>query len=62
MKEVDALNALWLRMHDELAALSSRGVNRVVDRSGHYIQKDRPDVVIETVGSVVGSYRKAPRP
>jgi pimeloyl-ACP methyl ester carboxylesterase len=62
IEEVDALNALWLRMHDELAALSSRGVNRVVERSGHYIQKDRPDVVIETVGSVFGSYRKAPRP
>jgi len=62
IKEVDALNALWLRMHDELAALSSRGVNRVVERSGHYIQKDRPDVVIETVRSVLESCCKASRP
>jgi pimeloyl-ACP methyl ester carboxylesterase len=58
VQEVDALNALWLRMHEELAALSSRGVNRMVERSGHYIQKDRPDVVIDTVREVLEQCRK----
>ncbi|MFO1468356.1 MAG: penicillin acylase family protein, partial [Steroidobacteraceae bacterium] len=55
--QVDAMNALWMRMHDELAARSARGSNRRVERSGHYIQKDRPDVVIESVGRVISEVR-----
>ena len=55
--QVDAMNALWMRMHDELAARSARGTNRRVERSGHYIQKDRPDVVIESVGRVISEVR-----
>jgi pimeloyl-ACP methyl ester carboxylesterase len=59
IEEVDSLNALWMRMHDELAALSSRGENRMVEHSGHYIQKDRPDVVMDAVRGVIGLSRKA---
>jgi pimeloyl-ACP methyl ester carboxylesterase len=55
--QVDAMNALWSRMHEELASLSSRGSNRQVERSGHYIQRDRPDVVREAVEEVVKAAR-----
>lgn len=57
--QVDALNALWMQLHDELAARSSRGVNRRIEHSGHYIQKDRPDAVIEAVRDVVATVRAA---
>jgi pimeloyl-ACP methyl ester carboxylesterase len=53
--------AVWTRGHDEVAALSSRGVNRIVPDAGHYIQTDRPDVVIATVIEVVEAAR-GPRP
>ena len=36
-------------MHDELAALSRRGSNRVVPGAGHFIQTDRPQAVIQGV-------------
>ena len=45
--------ALWVRMHDELAALSSQGVNRVVPGSGHVIQATTPDAVVAAVAEVV---------
>ena len=57
--EVNALNQLWIRMHDELAALSSRGSHRRVEHSGHYIQNDRPDVVIKAIREVVRNVRNA---
>ena len=49
--------AVWMRGHDAVAALSSRGVNRVIPDAGHYIQMDRPDVVIATVIEVVEAAR-----
>lgn len=49
--------AVWMRGHDEVAALSSRGVNRLVPDAGHYIQTDRPDIVIATVIEVVEAAR-----
>jgi pimeloyl-ACP methyl ester carboxylesterase len=58
-EQVVAMNGLWVQMHDELAALSSRGSHRRVENSGHYIQKDRPDVVINAVLEVVGDVRSA---
>jgi pimeloyl-ACP methyl ester carboxylesterase len=56
--QVEAMNTLWVRMHDELARLSSRGENQVVEHSGHYIQKDRPEVVISAIRRVVEDSRK----
>lgn len=60
--QVAAQNALWARMHEELTALSSRGSHQVVERTGHYIQKDRPDVVIGAIRRVIDESRAAPRP
>jgi pimeloyl-ACP methyl ester carboxylesterase len=55
--QVDALNVLWVQMHDELAKLSGRGVNRVVGHTGHYIQKDQPGVVIAAIRQVIEDSR-----
>jgi pimeloyl-ACP methyl ester carboxylesterase len=41
----DARNNLWRTLHDEIAALSTRGVNRVVPDSRHFIQDSQPQVV-----------------
>jgi pimeloyl-ACP methyl ester carboxylesterase len=59
--QVSVLNALWNHMHDELAALSSRGANRQVPNSGHYIQRDRPEVVMETIREVLIAARRRPQ-
>jgi pimeloyl-ACP methyl ester carboxylesterase len=56
-QEADASAKLWTRLHDEIAALSSRGVNRQVEGSGHYIQVQKPQVVIDAVAEVVAAAR-----
>lgn len=55
--EEAAVSELWSQMHDELAALSSNGVNRHVSGSGHYIQLDAPQAVIDAVDEVVHKSR-----
>lgn len=43
-----------VEMHKELAALSSRSTHTVVSNSGHFIQVDQPQVVIDAVNQVIG--------
>lgn len=47
----------WKILHAEQAALSTRGRQQIVPDAGHYIQIDRPDVVIAAVREVVGEVR-----
>jgi pimeloyl-ACP methyl ester carboxylesterase len=44
-----ATNAAWEQMQEELSHLSVGGTRIVAKGSGHYIQNDRPDVVIQAV-------------
>ena len=52
-----AMTAEMHRGHAELAALSSRGVQRLVPDSGHYIQLDQPDAVIAAIKEVISATR-----
>ena len=47
----------WTRGHDAYAALSTRGVNRLVEGSPHAIQQARPQVVIDAIDEVVDAAR-----
>ena len=47
----------WKKMHDEEAAWSSHSTHQIITDSGHYIQFNRPDTVIEAVRSVVENIR-----
>jgi pimeloyl-ACP methyl ester carboxylesterase len=49
----------WEKMQEELAHLSTRGTQTVAKNSAHYIQIDRPDIVIEAVRGVVEQARQA---
>lgn len=52
--EMQAMNAAWRASHDELAALSPRGVRRDAPEGvGHMIQLQRPDLVIDAVRDVI---------
>jgi pimeloyl-ACP methyl ester carboxylesterase len=44
---------IWNALHQDLAHLSSRGVHRIVKGSGHEIQLDRPQAVIDAVDEVL---------
>jgi pimeloyl-ACP methyl ester carboxylesterase len=62
-----AANDAWEKMQEELAHLSSRGTQAIAKGSSHYIQIDRPEVVIDAVHGVVEQARAqqstpAPKP
>ena len=52
-------NEAWEKMQEELAHLSTRGTQVIAKNSSHYIQLDRPDVVIDAVRGVVEQARVA---
>lgn len=53
--------AVWKSLQDEQASWSTRGRQKSVPDSTHYIQFDRPDVVIAAVREVVASVRTPDR-
>src|SRR5262249_17803482 len=48
---------IWNHLHDQVAALSTRGVNRPVQDAGHYIQVDQPRAVVDAIFEVVDAAR-----
>ncbi len=52
-------NEAWEKMQEELAHLSTRGTQTIAKNSAHYIQIDRPDIVVEAVRKVVEQARAA---
>jgi pimeloyl-ACP methyl ester carboxylesterase len=44
---------IWNALHADLARLSSRGVHRIIKNSGHEIQLDQPQAVIDAVDEVL---------
>jgi pimeloyl-ACP methyl ester carboxylesterase len=48
---------LWFVLHDDIAALSSRGSNRLVRQSGHLVHTDQPKAVSDAILEVLGAAR-----
>ncbi|APV50628.1 hypothetical protein BWI17_13580 [Betaproteobacteria bacterium GR16-43] len=44
---------LWMVLHDDIAALSSRGSNRIVPRTGHLVHTDQPQAVSDAIFEVL---------
>jgi pimeloyl-ACP methyl ester carboxylesterase len=44
---------VWDELQVELAALSSNGKQVIAEESGHYIQLDQPELVIDAIRDVV---------
>ena len=53
------VNDAWEKMQEELARLSPRGSQTIARNSSHYIQLDRPDLVIEGVQNILQQARQA---
>ena len=54
-----SLLKVWIAMHEALAHLSSRGVHRIIKGSGHEIQLDKPQAVIDAVDEVLRQLQTA---
>lgn len=48
---------IWMQMQDELVTWSSQSQHQLVPDANHYIQFDRPDIVVAAVRSVVERVR-----
>ena len=46
-------NDAWEKMQEELAHLSTRGTQAIAKGSSHYIQIDRPELVVDAVRNIV---------
>jgi len=57
LADYDRLRTLWIVLHDDEASWSSRGRHQLVADATHYIQFDRPGVVIAAIKEVVGDVR-----
>jgi len=57
--EIPAEEAAWNHGHDEIAALSTRGINARVPGTGHYIHRAKPRVVIDAIEQVVREARES---
>jgi pimeloyl-ACP methyl ester carboxylesterase len=56
------VNDTWQQMQNELAQLSTASTHVIAKNSGHYIQLDRPELVIAAVRQVVDEARQAQTP
>lgn len=54
---VDLLASYWLYSQRELARMSTTGVQFVAEESGHCIQCDRPDVVVDSIREMADEVR-----
>lgn len=52
-----AQQKLWQGLHDDEASWSTRSRHELVPDAGHYIQLERPDVVLRAVDEVVAAVR-----
>ena len=48
-------NAVWEQMQEELVHLSTHGKQVIAKNSSHYIQVDRPELVIDEARKIVNS-------
>jgi pimeloyl-ACP methyl ester carboxylesterase len=53
----DAKNKVWIDLHDQIAAMSTRGRQVTVENAGHDIQFDQPQVVIDSILEVLRDSR-----
>lgn len=55
--EGEGMQARWKALHAEIASWSTRSRQELVPDAGHYIQNERPDVVVRAVDEVVKAVR-----
>ena len=53
------LHEIWQDLQRDLANLSSDGVYSVVESSGHFIQRDQPEVMVDAIRRVLDNVPQA---
>jgi len=53
----ERLDEVRMTMHEELAALSSRGMRITAEDSGHDIPREQPQIVVDAIRQVISAAR-----
>lgn len=53
----DGIHREWVAMHKEIVARSTRGRWILAEKSAHYIQRDQPDLVIQSIREMLDTLR-----
>ncbi|MCQ6557667.1 hypothetical protein NNL21_03040 [Paenibacillus mendelii] len=48
---------LWLQLQRNQMKLSSRSTFIVAENSGHYVQRDEPEIVVQVIQNLIGEER-----
>jgi pimeloyl-ACP methyl ester carboxylesterase len=51
-----AWDGIWRQFQEDLAARSTHGEFRLAEKSGHFIQRDQPELVIQAIRDVSGPH------
>jgi pimeloyl-ACP methyl ester carboxylesterase len=54
------LQALWQEMHRELMQQSSKATQILVETSGHFIQREQPEVIASAIRQMLETVRNRP--
>ena len=54
----DTFNQIWLDLDKEIALLSTNSTHIIIEDSDHFIQLQRPDVVIDAILTMIAEVRK----
>jgi pimeloyl-ACP methyl ester carboxylesterase len=46
----------WRQLQEDIASRSTHGEFRLAEKSGHFIQRDQPDLVIQAIRDVSGAH------
>jgi pimeloyl-ACP methyl ester carboxylesterase len=57
LANAEARHRMWNTLHDNVARLSSRGTNEIVEGARHWIPYDKPQAVIDAIDKVVAQVR-----
>jgi hypothetical protein len=52
-----AWDRIWRELQEDLAKRSTHGEFRVAEKSGHFIQRDQPDLVVAAIRDVISRTR-----
>ena len=52
-----AMKKVWIDLHRDMAALSTKGQNREIPGASHYIQRDAPQAVTDAILEVIAAAR-----
>lgn len=57
----EQLQALQFKLHEQLSGLSSHSKHVVVDGCGHFVQKDRPEAIIQAIQEISQGFIEDPQ-